>query len=173
MHIPYLHIELNGSIVNRARQSGEFIVYGDATSPVVLEGVGIDKARALVVAINDPSALIRVIRTARDLNDSIYILVRTSFILEMDQLLAHGANVVIPDEVESSLRMAAVLLRRFSISEGKSLRQIAALRQEHYGSARADSGPSGNLAGYLSVLEGGDRISGDARRLTTAQSDPG
>ncbi len=155
MHIPYLHIELNGSIVNRARQSGEFIVYGDATSPVVLEGVGIEKARALVVAINDPSALTRVIRTARDLNDSIYILVRTSFILEMDQLLAHGANVVIPDEVEASLRMAAVLLRKFSISEGQSLRQIAALRQEHYGSARTDSGPSGNLAGYISVLEGG------------------
>jgi CPA2 family monovalent cation:H+ antiporter-2 len=155
MHIPYLHIELNGEIVRRARQNGEFIVYGDATSPVVLEGVGIARARALVIAINDPAALTRVIRTARDLNDSIYILARTSFILEMDDLLAHGADMVIPDEVEASLRMAAVLLRQFSIPEGQSLRQIAALRQEHYGSSRAGSEPSRNLAGYISVLEGG------------------
>jgi len=156
MHIPYLHIELNGEIVRRARKSGEFIVYGDATSPVVLEGVGIKKARAMVIAINDPSALTRVIRTARDLNESIYILARTRFILEMDDLLAHGANVVVPDEVEASLQMAAVLLRRFSISEGQSLRQISTLRQEHYGSARAGSEPPRNLAGYLSVLEGGE-----------------
>ena len=155
MRIPYLHVELNGVIVRRARKNGEFIVYGDATSPVVLEGVGLEKARALVIAINDPSALTRVIRTARDLNDSIYILARTSFILEMDDLLAHGANVVIPDEVESSLQMASVLLRQFSISEGQSFRQIAALRQEHYGSALDETGPARNLAGYLSVLEGG------------------
>lgn len=155
MLIPYLHVELNGEIVRRARQNGEFIVYGDATSPVVLEGVGIEKARALVLAINDPSSLVRVIRTARGLNESIYIQARTRFILEMDDLLAQGADEVIPDEVEASLQMAAALLRRFAISEGKTLRQIATMRQEHYGSALGGTEQSRNLAGYLSVLEGG------------------
>ncbi len=155
MRIPYLHIELNGEIVRRARQSGEFIVYGDATSPVVLEGVGINRARALVLAINDPSALNRVIRTARDLNDSIYILARTRFILEMDDLLAQGADEVVPDEVEASLHMSAVLLRQFSIPEGKSLRQIAKKRQGHYGLDPEAANPPRNLSGYISVLEGG------------------
>ena len=155
MRIPYLHIELNGEIVRRARQGGEFIVYGDATSPIVLEGVGIERARALVVAINDPSALTRVIRATRELNDSIYILARTRFILEMDDLLAQGADEVIPDEVEASLQMATVLLRQFSIPEGQNLRQIATMRQGHYGSARGATDQPRNLAGYISVLEGG------------------
>ena len=63
MRIPYIHIEMNGDAVNRARKAGEIITYGDATAAAVLEGAGIHKARAMVLAINDPGALARAIPT--------------------------------------------------------------------------------------------------------------
>ncbi|TYO97473.1 Kef-type potassium/proton antiporter (CPA2 family) [Geothermobacter ehrlichii] len=155
MRIPCIHIELNGEIVRRARERGELIVYGDATSRTVLERVGIERARALVLAINDPSALASTIQAARELNDRLYILVRTRFVLDLDRLCEFGADEVIPDEFEASLQMAACLLRRFAIPEGKTLKLIASLRQEHYGGLREPAAPPADLAGYLSVLREG------------------
>jgi monovalent cation:H+ antiporter-2, CPA2 family len=155
MRIPYIHIEINGEVVRRARMAGEFIIYGDATSQTVLEGVGIKKARALVLAINDPSALARSIQAARALSQDLYILARTRFVLELDYLTSLGADEVIPDEFEASLQMAACLLRRFAFSEGRTLKLIAALRQEHYGGLRESGTPPTDLSGYLSVLKEG------------------
>ena len=155
MRIPYLHIELNGELVRQGRQAGDFILYGDATSPAVLEGAGLGRARALVLAINDPSALARAIRTAREHHPGLYILARTRFVGELDYLTALGADEVIPDEFESSLQLTAVLLRRFGLAEGRILQLLATLRREHYQKFRRVEEIPPDLAGYLSVLEGG------------------
>ncbi len=155
MHLPYMHIEMNGEAVRQARAGGEFIVYGDATAATVLEGVGIKRARALVLAINDPSALARAIRAGRELNPKVYILVRTRFVLEIDHLTSLGADEVIPDEVEASLQLSNILLRRFGVPEGRILKQLTTMRAEHYGRLRRLQATPANLAGYLSVLEGG------------------
>ncbi len=153
--IPYVHVEINGDAVTRARAAGEFIVYGDATSEALLTAVGITKARAFVLAINDPSAVARSIPTARALNPNLYILARTKFVLELDHLTSLGADDVISDEFEASLQMAASLLRRFAVAEGETLKLIAALRQEHYEELRETPSPPPDLARYLAVLDQG------------------
>lgn len=155
MRIPYLHIELNGELVRQGRQSGDLVFYGDATSPAVLEGAGINRARALILAINDPSALARAIRTAREHNPSLFILARTRFVGELDYLTSLGADEIIPDEFEASLQLAAVLLRRFGVGEGRILQLLATLRREHYEKFRRIGDLPPDLAGYLSVLRGG------------------
>ena len=156
MHIPCMHIETNGAVVQKARAAGELIVYGDATAPAVLEGVGIDRARALVLAINDPAAIARAVPTARGLNPDLYILVRTRFVAELDYLTSLGADEVVPDEFEASLQLANFLLRRCGVAEGRTLKLLATLRQEHYGRLRSSGAAPPNLASYLSVLDGGE-----------------
>jgi CPA2 family monovalent cation:H+ antiporter-2 len=141
--------------VQQGRQAGDFILYGDATSSAVLEGAGLQRARALVLAINDPSALARAIRIAREHHPGIFILARTRFVGELDYLTALGADEVIPDEFESSLQLSAVLLRRFGLAEGRIMQLLATLRREHYEKFRRIEEIPPDLAGYLSVLEGG------------------
>lgn len=154
MEIPHLFIELNGESVGAGRRAGEFIVYGDATAVPVLEELGIEKARALVLAINDPGALTRAIRTGRELNRDLYILARTRYLAELDYLRGLGADEVIPDELEASLQLSAFLLRRFGIAEGRIMQLHSRLRQEHYSRLRA-SGREPSTDRPLSVLEGG------------------
>jgi len=135
------------------RKGGEFIIYGDATAPAVLEELGIKRARALVLAINDPAAMTRAIRIGRELNRDIYILARTRYIAELDYLRELGADEIIPDELESSLQLSAYLLQRFGIAEGKIMLHLAQLRREHYSRLRPDRREE--EARPLSVLEGG------------------
>lgn len=153
---PYIHIEMNGEVVRKARKSGEIIIHGDATAPAVLEGAGIKKASAIVLAINDPSALARAIPTARELNQNIYILARTHYVTNIQPLLNAGANDIITDELGAGLEMAAFLLHRQNISEGRTLKILSFLRQEHQHFYGTRDRQESKLTGYLSVLEGGD-----------------
>ena len=149
--IPHLYVELNAENVSRGRRVGEFVVYGDVTSGEVLHELGIDRARALVLAINDPAALARTISVARQSNPDLYILARTRYVAELEPLCTLGADEVIPDEFEASLQLGANLMRRFSLNEGRILHVLSELRQQHYASLMGADAP---LHG-LSVLEGG------------------
>ncbi|MDT8420802.1 MAG: cation:proton antiporter [Desulfuromonadales bacterium] len=149
--IPHLYIELNAESVRQGKRSGEFIVYGDVTSGDLLHEIGIDRAQALVLAINDPSALARTISVARQSNPDLYILARTRYVAELDYLCELGADEVIPDEFEASLQLGANLMRRFKHSEGKILHALSRLRREHYNTMIRSDAPTHGL----SVLAGG------------------
>jgi len=156
MCLPYIHIEMNGEMVRIARKAGEIILHGDATAPAVLEAAGIHKARAMVLAINDPAALARAIPTAKELNSELYIIARTHFVTNIAPLMKAGADDIITDEFGAGLEMAAFLLRKFNVSEGRVLRILSSLREEHHRRYQQSERPAQNLTGYLSVLEGGE-----------------
>ncbi len=150
--IPHLYVELNAKNVTEGRSGGDFVVYGDITSGEVMHELGIERARALVLAINDPAALARTIGIARQTNPELYILARTRYVAELEHLRRLGADEVIPDEFEASLQLGANLMRHFARSEGRILHLLAEMRQEHYRSmVHADEAPTHGL----SVLEGG------------------
>jgi CPA2 family monovalent cation:H+ antiporter-2 len=117
----------------------------------VLVELGVRRARALVLSINDPAALARTIHIARQLNPDLYILARTRYVAELQHLCELGADEVVPDEFEASLQLGANLMHHFNLSEGHILHVLADLRQEHYTSmVNADISTQG-----LSVLTGG------------------
>jgi CPA2 family monovalent cation:H+ antiporter-2 len=147
---------MNGEAVRKARMAGDIIMQGDATAAAVLEGAGIHRARAIVLAINDPSALARAIPAARELNPDIYILARTHYVTNIEPLLRSGADDIITDELGAGLEMSAFLLRKFNVPDGKALKILSTMRSEHHQSYQQDSQQPKHLTGYLSVLEGGE-----------------
>ncbi len=132
IEIPYCILELNGETVRRMRQAGEPIYYGDAASPEVLKHLAIQHARALVVAISDPATIRRAVRVTRDLNPRLYIIVRTRYMVEIDELYRLGADEVISEEFETSIELFARVLRRYHIPRTVIGEQIENIRQERY-----------------------------------------
>jgi CPA2 family monovalent cation:H+ antiporter-2 len=113
--IRYVALELNAQTVKRARAVGEPVYYGDATSAEALEHAGIDRAAALVIVMNDPSAMERVVYTVRRRAPSLPILVRTHYTAEGERLEKLGATEVIAEEVESGVEILARVLRRMEV----------------------------------------------------------
>lgn len=144
-------MELNAENVRKGRREGEFIVYGDIASGEVLHKLGVERAKALVLAINDPAALARTISIARQSNPELYILARTRYVAELEHLCQLGADEVVPDEFEASLQLGANLMRRFHRNEGRILHVLSELRQQHYTSMVHTNAPSHGL----SLLAGG------------------
>ena len=134
--IPYRVLEMDPDLVRSAKAGGEPISFGDGTRPELLQQVGIEKARVLVVAISDPAATARLVSQARRLRTDLYIIVRTRYVAEIDHLYRLGANQVIPEEFETSVEIFARVLQEYHIPRNVISLQVDLIRKEHYGTLR-------------------------------------
>ena len=113
----YLVLELNGTAVRAAREKGEPIFFGDATSPDALSAAGVERARAVVLVMSDPDASMLAVRTARTLSADVPIIVRTRYRKEADRLAALGATIAVAEEFEASLEVLTQLLARLQVPD--------------------------------------------------------
>ena len=154
VRIPYLVLELNAEAVRDAGPQGERIVYGDATRREVLHHVGMESARILVVAISDPVATRHAVRLARQMNSDLHIIVRTRYMSELQDLVALGANDVIPEEFETSIEIFSRVLREYGIARRDILRQVDEVRSEGYQMLRSPSLPLVEVSEIGAALAG-------------------
>jgi len=151
--IPYVVAEMNPATVREEKEKGEPIVYGDATHEPFLEYLGVGKARVLVAVIADATATRRVVAAAKTLNPGLYVIARTRFVQEVNELRKLGADEVIPEEYETALEIFARLLRRFMVPHDEIEGFVNELRGESYGMLREPE-PVDCAAGELSRLLG-------------------
>jgi K+:H+ antiporter len=144
--IPFAVLELNAVTVEAARKAGVPIVYGDGSRPDVLRAVGADMAGIVVVAISDPASTRRITLLVRRMNPSAEIIVRTRFVIEIDELYRLGASEVVPEEFETSVEIFARVLRRLHVPRNVIQLQVDIIRQERYGMLRGLALPSQSLS---------------------------
>jgi len=131
-HVPYVVVDLNDAMVREGREAGEPIFYGDVNNPEILARVGVDRARMLVLAISDPMATRRAVAVARRANPRLVILVRTRYVADVDDLIALGANAVIPEEFETSVEIFSRVLREYHVPDHVVSQQEALIRSGTY-----------------------------------------
>ncbi len=134
--IPYVVLDLNNETVREMRKKGEPIFYGDGTSPEILHKLGLATARMLVIVISDPASTRRIVQLARKENQRIYIIVRTRYTAEVEDLLQLGANEVIPEEFETSIEIFAKVLHRYQVPRNILFEQIERIRSGSYEALR-------------------------------------
>ncbi len=130
--ISYVILEANGQTVLRARAAREPIYFGDGSRREVLERVGIERARVVVLAISSPAEERRGVAIARQLSPSVRIVVRTRYVAAMEELQELGANEVVPEEFETSLEIFARVLRLYGVPRNAIEREVQTVRDEHY-----------------------------------------
>jgi CPA2 family monovalent cation:H+ antiporter-2 len=135
--IPYAALEMNSDTVKKMRSKGETIYYGDGTSKEILHRLGIEKAKLLVVAISDPSSTRRIVSIARHESADIFIIVRTRYFSEIEDLRTLGANEVIPEEFETSVEIFSRVLHRYNFPYNVILDMIDRVRESNYSVLRS------------------------------------
>lgn len=132
LEVPYVILELNGQTVSEWRRKGEPIFYGDATSNEILHKAGIDQARAAVISITDPSATRQVVKKIRTMNRTIYIVVKTAYLAEVEDLIATGADEVIPAEFETSIELFSRILHFYHMPKALIGQYAERFRKDQY-----------------------------------------
>lgn len=149
--IPYTILEMNPETVNRYKDK-EPISQGDASQPIVLEHLGVEKARVLAIIISDPAAVRNITIEARKLNPNLYIVARTRFVTEIAPLHRLGANDVISEEFEGSIEVFSHVLTQYLVPRQDIEAFAAHLRLANYRMIRRMSSAVdslGEVAGRL------------------------
>ena len=135
-HIPFVVVELDGERIKRALSEKVPIHYGDASHRATLARAGIAQAKIIVYSIPDHQATTQSVRLARSLNPNIFIMVKTRFASQVDELKKSGADQVIPEEFETSVEIFSRVLREFRMPSNIIEQQVELVRLEGYGMLR-------------------------------------
>ncbi|TWT45762.1 Glutathione-regulated potassium-efflux system protein KefC [Phycisphaerae bacterium RAS1] len=151
--IPFVVIELNRRTAQQARGDGAAVVLGDATRLVILEEAGVQSARAVVVVIADVEATRRVVARVRTIRPDVFLLARTRYVAELDALRRLGADLVIPEEFETSIEIFSHVLKELGIPDNVIEQQIALVRAGGYGMLRGRAADRGITAEWVRAME--------------------
>jgi len=93
------------------------VFFGEAGRPDMLRRLGLDRARLLVITLDDPAAAEKVVQAVRRLWPELPIHARARDRAHGQRLAALGAGAVVIETVESSLQLGAGLLAGFDLPE--------------------------------------------------------
>ncbi|RPE71962.1 Kef-type potassium/proton antiporter (CPA2 family) [Pacificibacter maritimus] len=91
--------------------------FGDPTRPDLLHAAGIDDAKILVVALDDSAAATKLVRYARKANPDLFIIVRARDRIHVYELFQAGADKIVREMFDSSLRAGRYVLEQLGLSD--------------------------------------------------------
>ena len=91
--------------------------FGDPTRPEILHAPGLHEASVLVVAIDDKEAVERLIHYARSERPDLHIVARAHDRVHVYRLFRAGANDIVREMFDSSLRAGRYVLEDIGLSE--------------------------------------------------------
>ena len=165
--IPYVIIEMNPESVKEMQKQDIPVIYGDAGRQHILERAGISKAKMCVIATNDPSSTPRIIKVARHNNATLQIIVRTRYLTEVDRLDKMGADIIIPEEIETTVRIFSHVLGAYMVPQDEIEEHIRTLRAHDYQILRGSVQEA-----HLMVLQGLDEEGLHTRAVVIREQAP-
>ncbi|NBO18188.1 MAG: potassium transporter [Proteobacteria bacterium] len=136
-NMAYVAIDSDSLLTSRERKRGTPMYYGDTTRVHVLNALGVQRARAVIVTHNDTRVALQTISTIRELNRDLPIVARAKNIEQVQKLEAAGANLAVAEMFEVSLQLGAALLKSIGINEFEINRIVDVFRAEDYAITRA------------------------------------
>jgi CPA2 family monovalent cation:H+ antiporter-2 len=105
LQIPRLIVEADPARLDKLKELGVPVLYGDAGSSEILDHASLDHARELVITLPDDAAAAAVVVTARKLAPHVRIVARASTWEGARRLRAEGADDVVRPELEGGVEI--------------------------------------------------------------------
>jgi CPA2 family monovalent cation:H+ antiporter-2 len=115
--IPYISIDSNTAVVEEKRKKGQDIFYGDASHHELLALFKPERARAIVLTMDDAHAAVRAIENIQKYWPALPIFARSRDIRLGRRLHQAGAHKVVAETAETSLQLARHLLAGIGLDE--------------------------------------------------------
>ncbi len=131
-----LVIENSEAAIRSLRQDNLPYIFGDADSELVLEKAYLKKAKAIAIALPDPSSTRILLKLAKEINPTIDIVARSHNDKEIDLLTQLGAAEVVQPEFEAALEMGRQILDTLGEDDLEVNSAIQEIRTDRYISVR-------------------------------------
>lgn len=131
--IPFIAIDYNFHIVERAKKLGINIIYGDPTDRDMLDYAECEHALAVVVAVPDRLTQETIITNAKALNKHVVIMSRVHRTIDQKKMKDLGVHVVVQPEFEASISLIKKIMILKRIPKEEIIHRVAHFKKEHEG----------------------------------------
>lgn len=118
--------------VQEAATEDSSVHYGDCRRGALLSAVGLERARLVVIAVDNSDVALVVLKEARRINHKVPILVRTRDDSQLTELKAAGASEVVPELLESSLILASHAMIMLGLPDQQVRDRVDEVRRNRY-----------------------------------------
>ena len=130
LKIPRLVVESDPSTLDKLRELGVPVLFGDAANSEVLRHASLEHARALVITLPDDAAALAVVATARQHSSNLRMVARASTWAGARRLMADGVHEVVRPELEGGIEIVRRTLLDLDLPLVEVQRYTDLVRQE-------------------------------------------
>jgi CPA2 family monovalent cation:H+ antiporter-2 len=132
----YVALDSDPRAVELARRAGDAVIYGDGTAIEMLEAIGLERCRVLVLTFAETNASMKIVKGVRELRPQLPILVRTQDDSKLEELQQAGATEIVPETLEASLMLASHVLLLLDVPVSRVVKTVGDIRNNRYSMLR-------------------------------------
>jgi CPA2 family monovalent cation:H+ antiporter-2 len=115
--IPTVVLDNDMTTIETMRRFGVKGFFGDPSRPELLDAAGLMTAQVMVVAVDDRDTITRIVAFARSKRPDIHIVARARDRVHVYELYQAGANDIVRETFDSSIRAGRYVLENMGFSE--------------------------------------------------------
>ena len=127
---PYLAIDSDIDGFMEARSTGYSVLYGDVSRRELMEKLGLEKAKAIVLTMDDPVLTARIAKRLRADHPALPIIARARDADHAAALYRAGVTDAVPEALEASLQLSEAVLVDIGVAMGPVIASIHEKRSE-------------------------------------------
>ena len=135
---PYIALDSDTDIVEKSRENGRPVFYGDVRKPEILKAAGASHASIIIVTLNDSDAVEQVVSTLRKIYPDKSIYARGHSLQQCCELRKLGATGVVSENIEASLELARMVLGDVGLEQKKLGSIISNFRRSYHAQINED-----------------------------------
>jgi len=128
---PYVILDSDPDLIGNAKRDGYRATFGDAARGDALSRLGIEKAPAVVLTMDEPILAQRLVAKLREEHPDLLIVVRARDTDHAAALYRAGASHAVPENLESSLQLSEAVLVDIGVAMGPVIASIHEKRDEY------------------------------------------
>ena len=122
--IPFTALDGSPSQIDFVRAFGNDVYYGDPTRLDLLRNAQVEKARVVLIAVDEPAAALRIAEMLREHFPHVRICARARDRYHALQLREVGVHTVVRETLHSSLQLARAVLEELDIAPQDAARSV-------------------------------------------------
>ncbi|QIQ85819.1 cation:proton antiporter [Erythrobacter sp.] len=127
---PYVMLDSDPDLISRARREGYRAVFGDAARGDAIDRLGVERAPAVVLTMDEPVLAQRLVAKLRGEYPDLLIVARARDSEHAAALYRAGASHAVPENLESSLQLSEAVLVDIGVAMGPVIASIHEKRDE-------------------------------------------
>ena len=127
---PYLAVDSDADCIRRAASDGYNVLFGDVARPELADRLQLGHAAALVLTMDDPVLVARVVKRVRGWVPDLPIIARARDTDHAAKLYMAGATDAVPEALEASLQLSEAVLVDTGLAMGPVIASIHEKRSQ-------------------------------------------